>query len=180
MEENVFGIHDKKYTLEDYMNFSIGDRGNLGEAVPVYVYRLMEYSLKEELSEEFDKETQASVFRKAGYRAGKYFANHLMDLSLTFNKFIAQLGDRFTELKMGVLRIESVDSESGKIVLAIAEDADCSGLPMMGEKMCSYDEGFLSGVLSEYTKEDYSAVETDSWATGDRVCRFCAEIIKEQ
>jgi hypothetical protein len=113
-----------------------------------------------------------SVFRSAGYRAGVYFAQNLLDLSLPFPEFISQLQARTAELKIGVLRIENVDDETGKIVLAVAEDADCSGLPLLGETVCNYDEGFIAGIMSTYTGKEYSAVEVDCWATGDRVCRF--------
>lgn len=76
------------------------------------------------------------------------------------------------EFKIGVLRIE----ETGKMVLTISEDADCSGLPAIGETVCNYDEGFLAGVLTAYTGKPYDAVEVNCWAAGDRVCRFRAEV----
>ena len=37
------------------------------------------------------------------------------------------------------------------MVLTISEDADCSGLPAIGETVCNYDEGFLAGLLTAYT-----------------------------
>ena len=78
-------------------------------------------------------------------------------------------------MKIGVLRIESIDEKSGRIYLTVSEDADCSGLPVLGETVCNYDEGFLAGVLSAYFGRPYIAVEVDCWATGDRVCRFRVE-----
>ena len=83
---------------------------------------------------------------------------------------------RLQELKIGVLRIEEVDEESGRIILTVAEDADCSGLPVLGETVCNYDEGFIAGILSTYSGKLYTAVEVDCWATGDRVCRFHADV----
>ena len=80
------------------------------------------------------------------------------------------------KLKIGVLRVESVDEASGKIMLTVSEDADCSGLPVLSETVCNYDEGFISGILSLYSGKEYQAVEVDCWATGDRVCRFRAEV----
>lgn len=176
MENNVFLEGRKKFTLSDYMNFDKDGRSNLGEEIPVLVYRLMEYSLREQLVEQYGKEEQVRVFRNAGYRAGVYFAENLLDLKQSFNEFVAELQARTEELKMGVFRVERLEEKTGKIILAVSEDADCSGLPMMGETVCNYDEGFISGVLSTYTKKDYFAVEVDCWATGDRVCRFCAEV----
>lgn len=172
MAENVFLENKKQLSLAEYMNFNPGDRGNLGEELPVIVYRLMEYSLREELTEQLGEEKQIQVFRNAGYRAGVYFAKQMLDMSMTVNEFIADMQARMEELKIGVLRIESLDQKTGVIMLTVSEDADCSGLPLLGETVCNYDEGFISGIMSTYMKREYRAVEVDCWATGDRVCRF--------
>ena len=172
MGKNVFFEDKKKLSLQDYMNFNTDGRGNLGTEVPVAVYRLMEYSFREELAEQFGTEIQVEIFRKSGYRAGVYFAQHILDISLGLNEFVASIQACMEQLKIGVLRIEKLDSETGKMVLTVAEDADCSGLPLLGETVCNYDEGFISGVLSSYFKREYVAIEVDCWATGDRVCRF--------
>ena len=60
----------------------------------------------------------------------------------------------------------------------VGEDLDCSGLPVTGETVCNYDEGFLAGILKVYTKKDYVVTEVDCWATGSRVCRFEANVKK--
>lgn len=104
----------------------------------------------------------------------------MLHLDQPLNQFISELQAKLQELKIGVLRIESVDEETGRIILTVSEDADCSGLPVLGETVCNYDEGFLSGILSVYTGKPYSAIEIDCWATGDRVCRFRAEIVKSE
>lgn len=175
MAENVFLENKRKLGLDEYMNFNSSGRGNLGDEIPVAVYRLMEYSLREQLVEEFGSETQIRIFRQAGYRAGRYFADHLLDLTQDLNSFVAALQTRMEELKIGVLRIETLDTQTGKIMLTVSEDADCSGLPLLGEAVCNYDEGFISGIMSAYMKKEYIAVEIDCWATGDRVCRFRVE-----
>ena len=61
MEENVFMTGGKALTLEDYLQYDAGSRGNLGEELPVMVYRLLEYSLKEELIGQFGKEKQIEI-----------------------------------------------------------------------------------------------------------------------
>ena len=104
----------------------------------------------------------------------------MLHLHQPLNQFISELQAKLQELRIGVLRIESVDEETGRIILTVSEDADCSGLPVLGETVCNYDEGFLSGILSVYTGKPYSAIEIDCWATGDRVCRFRAEIVKSE
>ena len=42
MEENVFMTGGKTLTLEDYLQYDAGSRDNLGEELPVMVYRLLE------------------------------------------------------------------------------------------------------------------------------------------
>ncbi len=175
MGENIFLKEKKPLTLEEYMAFNSKDRKNLGKDVPLTVYRLMEFSLKEQLTEQFGVEEQIRIFRAAGYRAGVYFTSHVLDQTLELNAFISQLQQKMEEMCIGVLRIESFDAESGKIILTVSEDADCSGLPLLGETVCNYDEGFISGILSSYLHRPYLATEIDCWATGARVCRFCAE-----
>ena len=44
-------------------------RGNLGKDIPVTIYRLLEYSIREQLIRQFGKETQIQVFQDAGFRA---------------------------------------------------------------------------------------------------------------
>jgi len=174
-EENIFLMNQPKLGLEDYLEYNCAGRGNLGEEIPVFVYRLLEYSLKEELAEVYGKDVQIELFRKAGFRAGTFFAKKVLDTGLEFNAFVAQLQNKLQELKIGVLRVEDLDAEKGKMVLTVAEDADCSGLPVLGETVCNYDEGFISGILTTYTGQPYKAIEVDCWATGDRVCRFNVE-----
>lgn len=89
---------------------------------------------------------------------------------------MSELQQKLVDMKIGVLRIESMEETSGKIILTVSEDADCSGLPILGETVCNYDEGFLSGILSVYTGKPYEVIEVDCWATGDRVCRFHANV----
>jgi len=177
MKDNIFLRDQKEPRLEDYMNFTADGRGNLGGEVPVMVYRLLQYSLKEQLREELGAEKQIELFRKAGYKAGCFFTERVLDKTLPFDAFLASLQKHLEEYKIGVVRIEQIDPESGRIVLTVAEDVDCSGLPFLNEVVCNYDEGFLAGILSSYTGKRYQAVEIDCWATGDRVCRFCAQVV---
>ncbi len=174
--ENIFLADKKPISLGEYLQYAQNSRGNLGDELPVMVYRMLEYSMKDELIRRFGKETQIDIFRQAGKKAGEYFAKQFLDISLPLDQFVGSLQRKLQELKIGVLRIEDVNEETGKIILTVSEDADCSGLPVLGETVCNYDEGFISGILSLYSGKTYEAIEVDCWAIGDRVCRFHAEI----
>ena len=176
MEDNIFLAAMKPITFSEYLQYDPNSRSNLGAELPVMVYRMLEFSLKEELRQRFGRETQIDIFRSAGRMAGEYFAKNFLDMTLPLDQFVGALQNKMQELKIGVLRIEDVDEASGKIILTVAEDADCSGLPVLGETVCNYDEGFIAGILSLYSGKQYTAIEVDCWATGDRVCRFRAEV----
>jgi predicted hydrocarbon binding protein len=159
----------------------IGDIGegrpNLGHTMDVSVYRLMQFTLRDTLIKEFDAETADKIFYEAGRQAGKEFCRELITQKDDFNGFVAELQELLKELKIGILRIEEADLERMTFTLTVAEDLDCSGLPVSDETICTYDEGFISGLLSEYTARNFSAKEIDCWCSGDRVCRFEAKSI---
>ncbi|MEG0493270.1 MAG: V4R domain-containing protein [Clostridia bacterium] len=167
--------NENQFTWDNIGAIDVG-RHNLGEEMPVFVYRLMQFTLKDELSKRYGNQATIEIFRNAGELAGRELANHMLNLELPLNAFVAQLQEVLEKNKIGILRIEEFDVESGKAILTVGEDLDCSGLPITGETVCNYDEGFLAGVLKAYTKKEYIVTEVDCWATGARVCRFEALI----
>jgi predicted hydrocarbon binding protein len=147
-------------------------RGNLGEEMPVLVYRLMQFTLLDVLTKEHGREKANDYLRAAGHLAGTEFARNVLDLKADFDCFVANLQKTLWELKIGILRIEEINENAQEIILPVAEDLDCSGLPITDETVCDYDEGFIAGILESYTGKPYSVREIDCWATGNRVCRF--------
>jgi uncharacterized protein len=162
-------IYDFKW--EDLGDLSEG-RPNLGPETSVLVYRLMQYTFKDVFSKELGKQKTVELFVKAGTLAGQEFCENVLDTSMPFSEFIADLKEKLISLKVGVLMVEEADAKKLQFVLTVSEDLDCSGLPIFGETVCDYDEGFIAGILEEYTGKKFTAKEVDCWATGDRTCRF--------
>ena len=178
--DNIFA---KSRKHADFFWGNLGDiklgRGDLGEEMPVIVYRLMQYTMLDVLSKAHGMDQANEYFRQAGYLAGCEFAKNMLDLSVDFNLFIAHLQRVLEEFKIGVLRMEAFDPSNGDIVLTVGQDLDCSGLPITNENVCNYDEGFISGILETYTGKKYDVREVDCWASGNRVCRFNGVITGE-
>ncbi|MDR1590031.1 MAG: 4-vinyl reductase [Oscillospiraceae bacterium] len=147
-------------------------RGDLGEDMPVIVYRLMQYTMLDVLARAHGEEQANEYFRQAGFLAGSEFAKNVLRLDVDFNAFVADLQKALQEMKIGILRMEAFDAETGNLVLTVGQDLDCSGLPVTNETVCNYDEGFIAGILEAYTGTKYVVREVDCWANGDRVCRF--------
>lgn len=178
--DNVFTQKEKhsSFSWDKLGNIKEG-RGDLGEEMPVLVYRLMQYTMLDVLSKAYGEDTANVYFRDAGHLAGTEFSKNALDLTVDFNTFIAQLQQALRDLKVGILRMEAFDPDTGEIVLTVGEDLDCSGLPVTNETVCNYDEGFIAGILEAYTGKVYHVQEVDCWASGDRVCRFKGEVVPQ-
>ncbi|MDP4209623.1 MAG: V4R domain-containing protein [Bacteroidota bacterium] len=165
--------------LNDDYNFQwkdIGDimegRPNLGNQTHVAAYRLMQYTMRSVLNKRLGGKMAEELFFEAGKLAGEEFCKNILDTALDFYPFIAQLQQKLQELNIGILRIEETNLETMKFIFVLAEDLDCSGLPLTNETVCDYDEGFISGLFKAYTQKDFDVKEIDCWSSGERVCRF--------
>jgi predicted hydrocarbon binding protein len=178
MEKNVF-LRKRKHDQFDWkiLEGIEEGRGDLGTDMPVLLYRLMQYTMLEELTKAYGLEQANNHFRNAGFRAGFEYAKNALDLKVEFNQFVANLQQSLRDLKVGILRMEAFDPDTGKIVLTVGQDLDCSGLPITEENVCIYDEGFIAGILEAYTGKKYDVKEIDCWASGDRTCRFSGEVV---
>jgi predicted hydrocarbon binding protein len=152
-------------------------RPNLGPFTRVEVYRLMQFTFRDVMEQDLGTEKTDRLFYQAGKMAGvafyqQYFA-HFKDL----NEFVKQLQQVLKDLGIGILRMEKVDMEAGLLVLTVSEDLDCSGLPELHYEVCKYDEGFIAGLLESFSGHPFKVKEVDCWCTGDRTCRFTAEMM---
>ena len=152
---------------------NIGEgRPHLGNTMDVSVYRLMQFTLRDVLIKQFDAETADRIFYEAGRHAGKEFCKELVTRENDFNDFVVELQDLLKKLKIGILRVEQADLAKMTFTLTVAEDLDCSGLPASDETICTYDEGFIAGLLLAYSGKDYHVKEVDCWGSGARTFRF--------
>lgn len=157
----------------------IGDlelgRPNLGPEIRLEVYRLLQYCLRDVLEQELGADGADRIFQKAGHLAGTFFYKQFFSHVTEFGVFIRELQSRLRSMGVGVLRVEQADMAQGRLVITVSEDVDCSGLPELGEQVCTYDEGFIAGLLESFTGKVFRVKEIDCWCTGDRTCRFTAE-----
>ena len=147
-------------------------RPNLGPMTHVAVYRLMQYTLRDVLIQEFGVEKADRAFFEAGKQAGQAYYKNVLTQKKDLNEFFADIQRSMKELNIGIFRVESTDLERGSFVVTVDEDLDCSGIPLCSEQICTYDEGFIAGLLLAYSGKDYAVKEVDCWGSGARTCRF--------
>lgn len=158
----------------------IGDinlgRPNLGPRTRLEVYRLMQFCFRDIIEQRHGTEESEIIFYEAGKLAGQHFYKNLVGETGDLNAFVKKLQELLSELGIGVLRVEKADVGKGSFVLTVSEDLDCSGLPELDYEICTYDEGFIAALLESFTGKKFRVKEVDCWCTGDRTCRFSADV----
>ncbi|AFM26156.1 V4R domain-containing protein [Desulfomonile tiedjei] len=164
-----------KFRWQDLGDIEEG-RPNLGPSTGVAVYRLMQYSLRDVLIVKYGVQRTNEILKEAGKLAGSEFCKNVLNMDLGPDEFLAELQDKLRSLGIGILRVEYADFEKMRFTLTVSEDLDCSGLPVVGETVCDYDEGFIAGILYAYSQKEFDVTEVDCWASGGRTCRFAVSL----
>jgi len=151
-------------------------RPNLGNTTNVAVYRLMQYTLRDAAIKHTDVKTADHIFYDAGFNAGKALYENIIGEPGNFEDLAVELEKVLRDLNIGILRFEKSDLKDMQFTLTVDEDLDCSGLPMMEEAVCTYDEGFIAGIFEGFTGKAFTVKEVDCWCTGERTCRFEAKL----
>ena len=61
--KNIFMENQKEITFEEYMAYKKDGRENLGNNLPVAVYRMLEYALRNTLIEEYGKDSRVPIMK---------------------------------------------------------------------------------------------------------------------
>jgi len=138
----------------------------------------MQFVLRDVLERHLGTKKTDEIFYEAGKLAGTEFYKKYLSAVTDFNEFIKNLQSQLREMGIGILRVEKADIEKGSLILTVSEDLDCSGLPELDYEVCVFDEGFISGILESFTGKRFRVKEVDCWCTGDRTCRFSAEVVE--
>ena len=116
----------------------IGDiekgRPNLGPTVHVAVYRLMQFTLRDILIRDLGVKKADKIIFEAGKHAGQEFCENILTDKKDINGLFADLQRTMKDLGIGIFRVESADLEKNSFVVTVAEDLDCSGIPVCSEE----------------------------------------------
>lgn len=151
-------------------------RPGLGASLRLEAYRLFQFAMRDVLEEEYSTEVADEIFRKSGVVAGRAFFTRYCTGITDVAQLAKRLQEVLRELGIGIMRFEKIDLEKLEIQMTVDEDLDCSGLPDTHEQICVYDEGFLQGILEQFTGKPFVVREIDCWCTGERTCRFNAKV----
>jgi predicted hydrocarbon binding protein len=151
-------------------------RPNLGSSTRIEVYRLFQFTLRDILEQNYGTEKTDVLFREAGIMAGRAFYKKFLANSKDIVSLSEHIQDTFTQLGIGIFRVESAQDNNSRFIFTVDEDLDCSGLPDTSDVVCVYDEGFIQGILESFSGRGFDVREIDCWCTGSRTCRFEAKV----
>ena len=172
-------IDKRKYQFSWNLLGNIAEgRPHLGKMTRIEVYRLMQFCFRDVLEKEYGSAKADAIFFEAGKLAGMEFYRNVIGGAPDFESFVRELQRVLKDMGIGILRVEKADIEKGSFVLTVSEDLDCSGLPELDYELCTYDEGFITGLIESFTGLKFKVKEIDCWCTGDRTCRFTAEVVR--
>jgi len=150
-------------------------RPNLGNSLSIEVYRLLQFTMRDVIEQEYGTQAADDIFYKSGVLAGKSFYDTFLSVftgTTETGPFVRRIAELFRDLGVGIFRVESFDPETLECYVTVDEDLDCSGLPDVDDVICIYDEGFIAGVLEKFTGKVFDVKEVDCWCVGARTCRF--------
>lgn len=169
-----------KFDWEFIGDASDGVRPSLGGSTALEVYRLFQFGIRDVIEQHYGTEMTDTIFREAGILAGKLFYQKYCAGAKDVGELVKIIQDKFKDLAIGIVRFETLDLENHTIQLTVDEDLDCSGLPDTNDHICVYDEGLIKGILDSFTNLDFTVREVDCWCSGERTCRFKAQLKKEE
>ncbi|MDA8307443.1 MAG: 4-vinyl reductase [Deltaproteobacteria bacterium] len=158
-------------------NIDMG-RPNLGPMARLEVYRLMQFCLRDIMEQEFGREKTDRLFYQAGKLAGTQFYRNVIGPVTGFDDFIKRIQSNLKNLGIAIFRVERMDMEKRSFIFTISEDLDCSGLPELDYVICTYDEGFIAGMMQSFAGVSFKVKEVDCWCTGARTCRFAVDAVE--
>jgi len=159
------------FTWEDLGDIEAG-RPNLGGTTSVIAFRLFHFATRFVLEEKLGVGETDRLLRRAGHLAGREFAATQLDRGCDLTAYLEAVQRKMAELRIGVLNVEKENMERMELTLTISEDLDCSGVPVQGRTICTFDEGFIAGIFERYADLEFAVKEIDCWAAGAKLCRF--------
>jgi predicted hydrocarbon binding protein len=150
-------------------------RPNLGPDTSIEMYRLFQFTMRDILEQNYGTKATDELFYKSGQLAGVSFYKQFLADAADLAELVKRIQDLFVKFRVGIFRVESINTETMECYIAVDEDLDCSGLPDIEDVICVYDEGLIAGIMEAHTGKPFTVKEIDCWCTGARTCRFQAK-----
>lgn len=147
-------------------------RPQLGEEVPLLVFRAFRVFTGIYLEEIVGDKGASTLIQKAGRELGKEVGSMLKDEKL--EAYLGKVVDFVKDAKIGLL--VPVELTQERLVVALDECITCSGMPDIGKRICHFEAGFVAGIVESHVKRRVRTYESKCNASGDHICEVVVEM----
>ena len=146
----------------------IGDlqegRPNLGDRVSIILYCVMQYTFHNVTVKQFGQEETSRLFYESGKIAGRFFFEHFLKAhkDQPIDSFIEKIRAVLDENDIRFVRVDSVNVDAGECAISVATGIEGAAFDALRLDCCSYDTGFIEGILYKYAGKDFNATTVNT------------------
>ena len=160
--------------LELIGDTSVG-RPTLGDNVPVALFRALRLVGMKEGLDSMVGDASTLVYT-SGKGVGGNLGNAIIaQTGKDLDKFITAVANQIKSLGVGIMEILVAYIENGYLEIKVNGCVNCSGSPNIGERVCHFESGLISGILEAFVGKTVNVLESKCNCMGEEGCVFEAK-----
>lgn len=149
-------------------------RKNLGDMVPLSLFRALRMGAYEGMKEVTGRGASAIITR-GGLLVGRNLGIQLLTKDITLQDYLTGVVALCRELSIGYVSVIDGDLTTF-VIVKVEECVTCSNVPDIGETICYFEGGVISGIFETFTKKMVRSTEIECCAKGNSACVFDVKI----
>lgn len=149
-------------------------RKTLGDTVPLSLFRALRMGAYEGMKEVTGRGASAIITR-GGLLVGRNLGAQLLKDNMSLQDYLAGVVLTCKELSIGYVSVIDGDLNSF-VIVKVDECVTCSNIADIGETICHFEGGVISGIFEMYTKKMVRSTEIECCAKGNSACVFDVRI----
>ncbi|HEX2957008.1 MAG TPA: V4R domain-containing protein [Chitinispirillaceae bacterium] len=145
-------------------------RKTLGDTVPLSLFRALRMGAYEGMKEVTGRGASAIITR-GGLLVGRNLGIQILKNNMSVQDYLAGVVATCKELSIGYVSVIDGDLKSF-VVVKVEECVTCSNVPDIGETICHFEGGVISGIFEMFTKKMVRSTEIECCAKGNSACVF--------
>ncbi len=126
--------------------------------------------IHDELKEVLGPIIASSILFRSGSRSGRSIVSRLGLSAMDSSTISSKLPDLWIQLGLGIF--ELVDQDGSRFSVRCLESNEAKALGKRDAPSCHLTRGYLAGIISSITTDEYDCIETSCISNGDNECFF--------
>ncbi len=149
----------------------VDNRTTLGGTVPIRLFQALRLvGMGTSINDMVGEGANAMVYRSGQDLGLALGAALLPGADGNLDNYVDLVAGACKHLTIGIVHVEKVDLDNGKITIRVDECVSCAGIGGMQKPICNFEAGLVGGIVRAFVKVPVKAVETRCNAVGDSTC----------